>query len=102
VWCKTRCARTRKKTATQIGAYRPRILPLPKWLDSAGGIGAGRYEPPLIRSPKPNVIPNVPSVTMNGGRRSFVMSVPLISPHVVPARMQTAIPAGIAMSECGY
>ena len=39
---------------------------------------------------------------MNAGRRSFVISVPLISPQAVPARMQTAIPTGTARLSCGY
>ena len=39
---------------------------------------------------------------MNAGSLSRVISVPLMNPQTVPARMQTTIPAGIARASCGY
>ena len=47
-------------------------------------------------------MPSVPSVTMNGGRCSLVISVPLTKPQNVPASMQTTTPTEIPSAACGY
>ena len=56
-----------------------------------GGTGDGRYEPPSIRSPNPNVIASVPSVTMNAGSRIPVTSPPFKAPKAPPTSIPTAI-----------
>ena len=55
-----------------------------------------------MRSPKPNAIAIVPSVTMIGGSRSRVITTPLNSPHARPERMQTRIPTAMPSVACGY
>src|SRR5918992_3728659 len=48
--------------------------------------------PPVMISAKPSAIPSVPSVTISGGTRAFVIRTPFSSPQPSPQPSETASP----------